>query len=154
MKLDGVDRFWNKVRIGDGCWEWHGAKNEAGYGLFTLVKGTTQSTHRIAWELERGQIPDGAHVLHTCDNRSCVRPSHLFLGTHLDNMRDMRAKGRRASFRGEDNGRSKLTDENVRAIRAALALGGRIKSRISREFGVSDTLVGLIAAGRIWTHVK
>src|SRR5688500_2653189 len=87
------DRFWPKVQKSDGCWEWTGAKQPAGYGNF-YFRGVVQLAHRVAWELANGPVAVGQHVLHRCDNPRCVRIEHLFLGTHADNMRDMLSKGR------------------------------------------------------------
>lgn len=96
VRLSGPfeERFWAKVDKGDGCWEWTGGRANRGYGHVEPVRGQNRSAHRVSWELTNGPIPDGLWVLHRCDNPPCVRPSHLFLGTHADNMRDMEAKGR------------------------------------------------------------
>ena len=93
-----AERFWAKVpTLGVGCWEWAGGRdNDEGYGRIREGRGGSPFllTHRVAWELTQGPIPDGLMVLHKCDNPPCVRPDHLFLGTNTDNMRDASAKGR------------------------------------------------------------
>lgn len=88
-------RFWSKVdkSSGVGCWPWTRYTSAGGYGLFE-IDGKPERSHRVAWRLENGDIPGGLYVLHKCDNRSCCNPSHLFLGTHQDNVDDMMAKGR------------------------------------------------------------
>ena len=80
-----------------GCWEWLGAVNNCGYGVVTFRrngKATTTSAHRKYWELTKGHIPEGMQVNHRCDNRLCINPDHMFLGSQLDNIHDMREKGR------------------------------------------------------------
>jgi hypothetical protein len=86
-------RLWDRVDTTGECWEWQGALYPAGYGIIGL-DGGSHATHRLSWEIVNGPIPDGLFVCHKCDNRKCVRPDHLFLGTQKDNMRDMIAKGR------------------------------------------------------------
>ena len=90
--IDLEERFWSKVLFGDGCWEWTAGKNNYGYGRLS-IEDKMQGAHRVSWMLTHGEMPE-LYVLHHCDNRSCVRPDHLFLGTQTDNMRDRDAKGR------------------------------------------------------------
>src|SRR5437899_2411616 len=107
-----------------GCWIWQGATNSMGYGRLHW-SGTTVLAHRAAWFVANGPIPDHMCVCHRCDTPLCVRPSHLFLGTHSDNMKDSYAKGRHQPVRlyGTRHGMAKLTDPKVREIRRLGALG-------------------------------
>src|ERR1700756_2891954 len=107
------DRFWAKVAKGPGCWEWQGKRHYKGYGHFT-VRGQgrrrTLKAHRVSWELANGPIPEGLHVLHSCDNPPCVNPDHLFLGTDMDNVHDRDAKGRR-NVAGSRSWKAQLVEE-------------------------------------------
>jgi len=95
--------FWSKVQKSDWCWEWRGHLNTPGYGYF-LCRAQVIPAHRFSWELaNQSAIPDGLSVCHKCDNPKCVRPEHLFIGTHKENMLDMCRKGRAS-------GRRKRTD--------------------------------------------
>src|SRR5688572_24439688 len=116
------------VKKGPGCWIWQGA-TDGRYGEARL-NGKKQKTHRIAWTLVNGEIPEGMFALHRCDNPPCVNPDHLFLGTKKDNRADCLQKGRQA--RGEMNGSALLTADAVRAIRAS-SLPHR---ELARMFGV------------------
>lgn len=95
-------RFWSKVQKTSGCWEWMARRDKDGYGQFRL-KGKMRGAHKASWELTHGSIPDGLWVLHKCDNPSCVRPDHLFLGTAKDNTQDMVSKDRNrsATYKGK-----------------------------------------------------
>lgn len=116
-------RFWDKVEKTAGCWLWNGALKSNGYGSFRPFKGAWTSAHRHAWQLAHGAIPDGRMVLHTCDNRRCVNPAHLFLGDAQANMDDMRAKGRsRSGVRNKGKTHCphghEYTSENTMIVRA------------------------------------
>lgn len=95
-----TDRFWSKVDQSGDCWEWTAAANRQGYGKFKARSYVLVPAHRHSWELANGPIPAGMYVCHRCDNPRCVRPDHLFLGTHQDNVTDMMAKGRHRYERG------------------------------------------------------
>ncbi|RPJ19493.1 MAG: HNH endonuclease, partial [Planctomycetaceae bacterium] len=117
-----AERFWEKVRKTDGCWEWT-AFLVHGYGQFQRSRAIgPQRAHRVSWELHNGPIPAGMCVCHRCDNRRCVRPDHLFLGTYADNSADMIRKGRarKGSRPGQANHMSKLTDADVARIRTTV----------------------------------
>jgi len=132
------------------CWLWTGATTPGGYGRFTLNK-VYKSTHRVSYELTHGLIPDGLDVLHRCDVRMCVNPAHLFLGTDLDNMADMVAKGRQTL--GTRNAMAKLNAEKVRDIKKRCGAKEISQSAIAREYGVDQCTVVDILQGRTWKHV-
>jgi hypothetical protein len=133
------------------CHEWTAGRYRDGYGRIR-VGGRILRAHRVAWEFERGPIPEGQQVLHKCDNPPCVREDHLFLGTQAENIADMNAKGRGNQPKGSDHGSAKLTEEEIPEIRSLLAHGapGRF---IARIYGVSDTLISNINTGKAWKHV-
>ena len=136
------------------CWLWTGArKKSVGYGNFWL-DGHVVPAHRVAWELEHGSITGALLVLHRCDNPLCVRPDHLFLGTHADNAQDAKRKGRLQSARnqGEAHGMAKLTERDVVAIRALQADGYR-RDELAARFGVCVTTIGNVVNRRKWAHV-
>jgi hypothetical protein len=102
--------------------------------MFTTGK-TRNKAHRIAYELTHGAIPAGLDICHTCDNRKCCNPSHLFLGTRQDNIDDMLSKNREA--RGESSGRYKITDKQVEKMRALSSVGVK-QSILAEKYGVTD----------------
>jgi Autographiviridae endonuclease len=133
----------------NGCWLWGGATGPQGYGLIKRKDGAQLRAHRVAYELVYGAIPPGVFVCHRCDNPGCVRPSHLFLGTHADNMADMVAKGRSPRMLGALNGSARLREDDVEAIRRSDERYGDIAAR----FGISASAVGLIKRRERWTHL-
>jgi hypothetical protein len=145
-----VDRFWSKVEKSDGCWNWTAGTYVNGYGIFKLDRRNWRA-HRLSYKLKCGPIPDGMQVLHKCDNRLCVNPDHLFLGTNADNMADKVAKGREAHYGhpGERQGQSKLTNDQVLAIRAS---SGPHRD-VAAEFGMSRSQVRDIRTRRAWKHI-
>lgn len=162
-----ADRFWSKVNKTDDCWEWTGGL-VSGYGTINIDKRTYKA-HRLSWIIHNGPIPDGMFICHHCDNRRCVRPDHLFVGTASDNMRDMVSKGRHpyptgddhparkdGSFilRGEQNPIAKLTEDDVRAIRSEYARGGISQQAIADRYGVSQPVISSIIRREWWRHVQ
>jgi Pectobacterium phage endonuclease len=146
-------RFWPKVAKGPGaddCWIWTASKVKDGYGGFRQGKLAGRLAHRISYITANGPIPAGLHVLHRCDTPACVNPAHLFLGTHQDNVADKLAKGRQA--RGTTSGRAKLSDDQVREIRALRELGHTYES-IARLFGITWSGARLVALRLSWRHV-
>jgi hypothetical protein len=145
-------RFAMNVDSSGECWLWLGKKNSDGYGELEINKRTVKA-HRYAFQQVSGKsIPSHLEVCHTCDQPACVRPAHLFLGTHSDNMIDMTNKGRgkQPNLRGEECGASKLTESQVRSIRADT----RSQRAIAADYGVRQNLVSRIKTGKIWKHVK
>jgi hypothetical protein len=132
-----VARFWSKVdvRWSAECWPWRAKRNTKGYGAFQ-----DQKAHRLAYEFLVGDVPGDLLVLHRCDNPPCCNPAHLFLGTGVDNVRDMDGKGRRRSAYGEKHPHAKLTSADVAAIRAS-ALPGK---ELATLYGVASSTISEI----------
>ena len=145
-----TNRFWSKVdRCGpDECWEWIGWRHK-GYGRFA-IHGKTHRAHRVAYELVNGPIQDRQEVCHSCDNPACCNPSHLFLGTHKDNMLDAINKNR--FVEGEADGNAKLTTEQVVQMRTLYWGGGYTLPDMARRFRVSPAIVWRVIHGISWKH--
>ena len=162
-----IERFWKKVNKSEecNCWEWNRPLGTGGYGCFSFFKISIKA-HRVSWIIHHGPIPEKLLVLHKCDNRKCVNPNHLFLGTHQDNSDDCISKNRQASgirsystrhpekFRGENSGMAKLTNEKVIKIRELYAKKSMTVRAIGKMFGVSHSSIVNICKRRLWTHIK
>ena len=153
------ERFWSKVDTKDDaeCWEWKASLDTSGYGNFGVPRndGTgrfiMQRAHRVAWELLNGSLQGShQHLCHTCDNRKCVNPSHMFVGNPQLNMADCSAKGRLGDRKGENNPRSVVNDTVVRAIRADSELP---LSKLMNKYGLPQTTVSDIRRGKTWSHL-
>lgn len=148
-----IDRFSTKYRVNteNGCWEWTDAKLRDGYGQIGLgPRGAGFGrAHRVSYELFCGPIPDGMLVCHRCDNRICVNPEHLFLGTSADNLADMTKKGRRARIGhpGSTNPSAKLNAQDALAIRSTQNEHWR---ELAKRYGVGKTTIYGIRSGKLW----
>jgi HNH endonuclease len=154
------ERFWRHVVINDGCWVWTGSRKaqdgvpRAGYGEIRISRSKAVLAHRLSWELHRGPIPDGLEVMHRCDNPPCVNPDHLTLGSHAENMADMKAKGRGNGDRrgGASATGAKLTEAQVREIRSERAAGVEIQA-LALRYRVNRHTITNIVGLRTWVNV-
>lgn len=138
------DRLLEKVRQADsGCWEWTGHIGTQGYGLIWRNRKAVRA-HRVVYELLKGPIAENECCLHTCDNRRCVNPDHLFKGTRLDNNRDSKAKGRNAH--GERNGHARLSWQAVEFIRSST----QSQLELAALFNVSPSCISRVLSGKRW----
>lgn len=144
-KVTAQARFWSKVKTGPDCWEWQaGAATNNGYGRFWISKERGHEVaHRYSWELQNGPVPDGMSVCHHCDNPLCVRPDHLFLGTHAENIQDAVGKGKIAT----------LSPGDVRLVRG-LRRRGLTQQEVAERLGVSRTTISHIDTGATWGWLK
>lgn len=159
-------RFWAKVnkngsvvRTGLGpCWEWTGAKDRYGRGHLS-IKDINYVAPRLSWKIETGDDPFPNLVCHKCDNPTCVRPDHLFVGSHLDNNKDKKSKGRsRSSDRvknqsGEKNFRAKLTEADVLEIRRLYDQEKATYSYLSKRYGVAQSSIWQVVKRKNWIHI-
>lgn len=152
-RLPVEPRFWSYSKIAEsGCWEWDRGLNSNGYGQFTM-NGKTYIASRVAYQLRFGDIPAGLFVCHKCDNRKCVNPDHLFLGTNYDNTLDRNMKGRTARICGEEKSNSILTEGIVQAI-LFLHRDNYKQIEIANKLGVNFRVVSNVVRRKIWKHVK
>lgn len=136
--------------MGD-CWLWMAGCRGDGYGAFTVADKKQVGAHRYSYVLAHGEIPEGMVVMHSCDEPRCVNPAHLSLGTNAENSADAARKGRRLP--GSRNHQSKLTEDQVREMRAKYAAGGVPQRELAAEFGVSGALVSFIVTRKAWKHI-
>ncbi len=143
-------RYWAKVRKTKTCWLWQGSCNTSKYGQF-YFENKMATAHRVSWAMHFGSIPEGKHVLHRCDVKLCIRPTHLWLGTHIDNMKDMAEKGRAKYMRGAQHGNSKLKLNQVLKIKMST---GKSLRWLADKYGVSFGHISKIKKGSRWTYAK
>lgn len=157
--FDPVSNFWSRVDKSEGptaCWPWLGHTHRIGYGRVGW-KNRVWGAHQVAWQISFGPIPKGMCVLHKCNNKICVNPTHLKLGTHKENMADAIKSGvgvgECKARRGSAHGLSKLTESQVVKIRTEFRQG-RSQAEIARRYGVRPQTIHGIVKGKSWTHVK
>lgn len=150
--------FWAKVdkRSDSECWNWKAAVGKPGYGSFYRLDGQFEGAHRYSWRMVNGDIPEGRYICHTCDNRKCCNPNHLFLGEPKDNVADMWRKSRQQDYskvqRGSKRHNAKLNADKVRSIRKMYPR--MTKTEIANVFGVGVSAVSCVINGKTWKHVK
>jgi len=146
-------RFWSKVDVKgnlDECWEWQTHKKW--YGIFR-IKNKCFGSHRIAYTLYYGQIPEKMFICHKCDNPSCVNPHHLFLGTQKDNIIDCSNKNRLVDNSGEKCGTHKLTGQEILEIRQKYIPKIYTQQKLAKEYGVCPSQISLIVNNKRWKHI-
>ena len=142
--------FERKIKVVGDCWEWQGSKSK-GYGHVKL-NGKTYKAHRIAYFIATGHDPGGKLACHSCDNRRCCRPDHVFPGTTADNAQDAATKGRLSrthQLKGSSNPNAKLTEAIARIIK----LSDEPNVILAKRYGISDMIVSLIKRGERWAHI-
>lgn len=146
------DRIKNYVTKTSSCWNWNGDRYDSGYGRLRDRNKRQVRAHRFFYEQVYGVIPEGLCALHKCDNRACVNPDHIFVGTKKDNMQDCLKKKRHKyiAHHGEDNGMSKLSKEKVTKIRELWAKGGIYQSDIAKKFGVTQQVISKVVNYKTW----
>ncbi len=147
-----VDRFWKSADTAnpDACWMWQKSILQSGYGNLGL-SGKNYRAHRVAWMITHGSIPEGQVVCHRCDTPACINPSHLFLGTQGDNIRDAQTKGRLVvpGGKGVPPANATLNHQLADEIRRRHDLGEK-KKDLAINFGVSRRTINAIVRGEIW----
>jgi hypothetical protein len=137
--------------VPSGCWEYTGGINNKGYGR---IKDDFKNllAHRVSYEIFIGEIQEDFCVCHKCDNRKCINPAHLFLGTKADNNKDRHDKGRSADHSGEKNGRAKLSAADIKMI-IELREKGLTYKQISQKFPVNVQTIGKVCNQKLWRNI-
>ena len=149
-RLRKISIFMLNVIKTDHCWFWKGSVRPDGYGS-SGIRGVTQTAHRTAWILMRGPIAAGLVVCHTCDNRRCVNPAHLYIGTVMQNVRDAWNRDRYPARTGTRNGHAKLTEGDVLMMRADRETS---HAEYARRFAITREAIRYARIGRTWPHLS
>lgn len=153
------ERFWTKVDVrgSDDCWPWLGSRDRHGYGYMNRGRHSSGPicASAVSWILNKGAVPKGFEVCHDCpggDHPWCVNPAHLWLGTHAQNMADMKAKGRSSGGVTFGHVLAKVTQEQVQEIRRLYQSPDRNVQTIAHRFGICRRQVWMIGSGRCWPN--
>ncbi len=146
-------RLWDGVKIGSKseCWNWTKSVDGGGYGVIR-ESPVIHKTHRLSWFIAHGKIPKGLQVCHHCDNRRCVNPNHLFLGTYYDNMDDAIRKGRQPIIKGSGHLNAKLKEEDIPKIRHLYSVGV-FQVVLADRYGVGQDVISRIVNRKAWQHI-
>jgi hypothetical protein len=156
-KPNTAELFWSRTSPRADCLEWDGPTDAHGYGRFSWLGKSSAKAHRVSYAIAHadGELPPPhALVCHTCDNRKCVKPEHLYLGTPADNMNDRDNRGRHVSSHGEHNGASKLSESDVLEIREAYKAGGCSQRELGLRYGVNQQTVGRLVNHKTWRQTS
>jgi hypothetical protein len=154
MRKEPIEvRFWRFVDKSSNCWLWTGCRNSDGYGNIGNG-GKSLGAHRVSYEIHLGPIPEGMSVCHSCDNRFCVNPKHLFLATHHENMLDCARKKRTWDRRGERNPNVTLTIDAVKEIRSLYDSGEMTRPQLAKQYGVQWSAINRIVKRIHWKDVS
>ena len=154
---DTLKRFWYNVDklTKNECWNWLASKKDRGYGRF-VIGAVQEAAHRVSWVIHYGQIPNDLCICHRCDNPSCVNPSHLFLGTHADNMLDMKLKDRAIGHIGEDNNKSTLLETEIIELRKIYDFYVNkygLTKKLSHVYNVPYGTMQKVVRRYTWNHI-
>ena len=152
IRKKDIKRFWSKVdkKLDRKCWNWIAYKDRDGYGQIWFNRKMLLA-HRFSWMIHFDSIPEGLLVCHKCDNKSCVNPNHLFLGTNKDNTKDMFDKGRASLRSGENQIQAKLTYRKVKKIISLYRTKKYLQREIGIKFGVSQPTISNILNSKTWS---
>lgn len=145
---------YNSKMLKNGCIVWTGYVEKTGYATMRF-KGNRIKVHRASWIAHNGDIPDGLLILHKCDNRKCINPDHLFIGTQQDNMDDMKTKGRdnRVGVKGSKNHNTNIDEVDVKMIRQRF-IDGESRKTLMCDYQLGKTTLQSILSNKSWKHVQ